>query len=338
MSFNLSQTFTYKGTGQVYTVPKSGEYLLEVWGAQGGNAAGHPNHRTAQNQPISLAAGGLGGYTRGKIKLEMQQKLYVFVGGQGNQYTGSSSISKITGGFNGGGSSNGCNAYGGGAGGGGATHISTVNDVLQKLSKSDVLIVSGGGGGASGCLFSAWDTYRGLSEGGQGGGLIGGRAGYDGSMGYTGLASNTNIYNQGDSNSQAFNYATGGTQTSGGVQGCAKGSNSYLKTDIPADFGKGADSGNAQGNSGGGGGSGFYGGGAGASGNNPWGTGGGGGSSYVASSMYDTLLNQGVNIGHGKAVISPLFNIIQECKTFGNCQIYLSLRLFYLSLVFITTS
>lgn len=337
MSFNLSQTFTYKGTGQDYTVPKSGEYLLEVWGAQGGNAAGHSGHRTAQNQPISQASGGLGGYTKGRIKLERNQKLYVFVGGQGNHYTGSSTT-KITGGFNGGGSSNGCSKFGCGAGGGGATHISTVNDVLHKLSKSDVLIVSGGGGGAWGIVNTIYSTYRGLSEGGQGGGLIGGRAGYDGSMGYTSVASNANIYNQGDSNSMAYNYATGGTQTSGGVQGCALGSNSYLKTDTPADFGKGADSGKAADNSGGGGGGGFYGGGAGASGNEPWGTAGGGGSSYVASSIYDTLLNQGVNKGDGKAVIFFLFNMIVECKTFGNCQIYLSLRLFYLSLVFITTS
>lgn len=331
-----NQTFEYIGMGQSYTVPISGEYLLEVWGAQGGYAVGKPNaNRTPENQPISQARGGLGGYTKGKIRLEANQVLYVFVGGQGNNYIGSTT-SPITGGFNGGGSSMGCNTEGGGGGGGGATHISTQNSVLESCSLSKVLIVSGGGGGAWGCYAYSWSYTRGLSEGGQGGGKEGGRAGYGGSMGYTTDYTKSNIYNNGKSESAAYNYATGGTQTEGGTQGCASGSNSDYKTASPAKFGKGADSAKAGSHSGGGGGSGLYGGGAGASGTNDLGTGGGGGSSYISVSMYDTEILQGVREGHGKAVISPISIALKEYETLVNCHNYYSFRMNNFLLVFIS--
>lgn len=334
-----NQTFGYTGEGQTYVVPISGEYLLELWGAQGGYADGHPNHRTPQNQPISQAKGGLGGYTKGKIKLKAAQVLYVFVGDQGNPYVGSST-QRITGGFNGGGSSDGCTTDGGGGGGGGATHISTQNSILQSCSPPNVLIVSGGGGGAWACKGHAWTELRGMSEGGNGGDLTGGTAGYGGTMGYTSNPSNSNMYNQGETSKEygAFNFATGGAQTSGGYQGCYQCSLVYAKTSSPSGFGKGADSGSAGSHSGGGGGGGYYGGGAGTSSNNARGTGGGGGSSYVSSSISEHFMLQGVNEGNGKVVISPVLINYNEYNTCVNCPNIMSAKNYILILVYLAMS
>jgi hypothetical protein len=87
--------------------------------------------------------------------------------------------------------------------------------------------------------------------------------------------------NQADTRSQAYNYATGGSQTAGGIQGTMTCCNSFYGTSVPSAFGLGASSANVSSHSGGGGGGGWYGGGAGASGENANGTGGAGGSSYT---------------------------------------------------------
>ena len=104
-----------------YTVPYTGDYKLETWGAQGGGNASY--------------AGGYGGYASGNISLTKGQILYLNVGG---------TSSGTTGGYNGGGT-----ALTGGTGGGGATHIATKSGLLSSLSSdlSSILMVSGGGGG-----------------------------------------------------------------------------------------------------------------------------------------------------------------------------------------------
>ena len=126
----------------VYTVPKTGVYRLEVWGAQGGGA--------------SVNTGGFGGYSVGEIKLNVNAKLYITVGKRGTKYAG---------GYNGGG--DGYEAAGEWAyGGGGATHIATIDGLLSTLSsnKSKILIVAGGGGGNGGSA---------TAHGGSGGGYTG---------------------------------------------------------------------------------------------------------------------------------------------------------------------
>jgi Glycine rich protein len=271
--------FSYNGGIQSFVAPYSGIYRLQLWGAEGGSANGNSNHRTPSGQPISNVLGGKGGYSEGDIYLVSGETIYVVVGGKGNNYT--SQTGSISGGYNGGGNSDGTTSAGGGGGGGGATHISRQNSLLKNCSKSNVLIVAGGGGGAWGCNSYTWSNYRGMSEGAYGGGLTGGRAGYNGTMGYTSSASNSNIYNQNDSRSQAYNYATGGSQTSGGIQGTSSGSNSYYSHSVSPSFGLGGSSRKVSSHSGGGGGGGYYGGAAGANGENANGTGGGGGSSYI---------------------------------------------------------
>lgn len=164
-----SYDFTYTSKEQAFTVPATGTYKLEVWGAQGGS-----------NNTDIQAYGGVGGYSVGLVKLNVNDTLYINVGGKG--------ADDKTGGYNGGGAGGSTysgSPYGNGAGGGGATHIATKSGLLSSLEnyKSNILIVSGGGGGVNHC-----------STAGIGGGINGG----------VGLSSSGTDYS-----------SNGGNQTSG---------------------------------------------------------------------------------------------------------------------------
>ena len=132
------RTFDYTGNIQMYTVPVTGTYKLEVYGAQGRDG------------------GGYGGYSWGNIKLIQGNILYICIGGADIYKTFKGFFSP-------------CNTYNGGgigdAAGGGATHISTTNrGELKNFAsyQNDVVIVAGGGGGLE------W-----AGKGGDGGGLNG---------------------------------------------------------------------------------------------------------------------------------------------------------------------
>lgn len=171
-------TAEYQGSEETFTIPKTGKYLLEVWGAQGGNATDE-------------YLGGYGAYARGYVDLNENDILYINVGG-----TGASGCikSQCVGGYNGG-SVGGFNANQLGniyySGGGGATSIALRSGTISSLSSyiNDILIIAGGGGGA---------TYIQSSDGvngGSGGGFVGGEI-------------------NGESNIIAGGYP--GTQTEGG--------------------------------------------------------------------------------------------------------------------------
>lgn len=184
--------FDYTGREQAFTVPVSGTYKVELWGAQGGSSY--------------LTVGGYGGYSKGMISLDKNQKIYVNVGGTTNS---------INGGYNGGGSA----ANGDGdvkiyLGGGGATHIATKTGLLSELEnyKTNILIVSGGGGG----IYHYSDYY--IANGGAAGGYIGNK----GAIFLSECAVSED------------NAATGGTQSSGGLGNNSSQNNAGL-------FGKGGD-------------------------------------------------------------------------------------------------
>ena len=157
-SFSSTQDFSYTGNVQSYTVPFTGTYKLEVWGAQGG-----------------YYGGGYGGYSYGNIKLNQHTILYICVGGTGIvNVNGSQGSNPLSAGYNGGG-------YGQ-VGGGGATHIALTNKGVLKnyiSSQDEILIVAGGGGG-----MDCDADYS--SSGGTGGGLNGGDAVNNGSKGGSG--------------------------------------------------------------------------------------------------------------------------------------------------------
>lgn len=216
--------FDYTGGEQTFTVPFSGTYKLETWGAEGGYS---------RNNDI---LGGFGGYSIGFVKINYSDSIYINVGGKG--IDGIDASTNRSGGYNGGGNSyyfSHQNCYSGS--GGGATHIAFNSGLLSSLEnrKEQILIVSGGGGGASGDYTS---SAPGTSFGGNGGGFKG-----------------TDSYNiVGTMNS---GYGFGASQTSGGQF------YKTTYTGQEGSFGKGADStqGTNQGGSGAGGG--FYGGGSG---------------------------------------------------------------------------
>ena len=224
-----------------YTIPQTGLYKLETWGAQGGTVTyGSNTYR-----------GGYGGYSTGNVFLTKGDVLYLNIGGVG---TGGISSSTFAGGYNGGGAisaTNGTDHYH--ASGGGATHIATKSGLLSTLSSNldSILIVSGGGGG--GYRHTTGVAYS--SIGGEGGGMSGTDSTTAGSNGKQGLGGNQTTggkysgateasstifgsFGKGGTPSQSWGSAGGGGYYGGG------GSYGYIS---------------GGGNSGGGGGSGYIG-------------------------------------------------------------------------------
>ena len=231
--------FDYTGSEQTFTVPCDGEYKLETWGAQGGYTS-------------SIAAVNYGGYSAGNSILESNRKLYLNIGGKGDDYI---NTAKSSGGYNGGGyggvtsSSINNSLKQGGTGGGGATHIALTSGMLSSLdnNRNNILVVSGGGGGD----IYTFDSDE-VVHGGSGGGIVG----TDGGI----LSRFTNY------------HGTGGSQSAGGYD--------YVDSTNNATFGAGSNL-NEAGYGGNGGGGGFYGGG----GTNRAHSGGGGGSGYIGNSL-----------------------------------------------------
>ena len=189
-----SQTFSYTGNVQEFTIPNTGLYKLEVWGAQGG---------------------AYGGYSIGYKVLNAGTKIYVVVGGKGSEISPFVQTGSNPGGYNGGG--NGYNvSYGEdndqkrfGGGGGGATHIALVTGTLSSIGKTDFvtngkgLIVAGGGGG------NTINYYGNRSySGGSGGGTNGGANQGGGSAG--GTQSSGFAFGQGGSTSGEYGGGGGG--------------------------------------------------------------------------------------------------------------------------------
>ena len=137
-----------------FTTPVAGEYKLECWGAG------------------DLHNGG--GYSYGNTTLNLNFKLYVCVGGQGEHCYG---YKGGLGGYNGGGKagdgsriddSGNAHEFVGGFGGSGATHIGYHTGLLNKFESdytTQLLLVAGGAGGSSNGFYGS--GFGGGSEGGK---------------------------------------------------------------------------------------------------------------------------------------------------------------------------
>ena len=145
-AYSAGQVWNYGYTGgvQSFTVPCSGTYKLEVWGAQGGKS-------TLWNG--DSIDGVYGDYAYGSKVLTNGTALYVTVGGMG----GASSNSTVTaynvqgyGGYNGGVTiiDSGNDRTSPKAPGGGATHISPINGVITSIGVSNTFICAKGGNGS----------------------------------------------------------------------------------------------------------------------------------------------------------------------------------------------
>ena len=208
--------FDYTGSEQVFTVPTSGTYKIETWGASGGsyNATDINGYHIENDE-------GYGGYSVGEISLQAGDKLYINVGGEGESiFADSSNYHQlgVSGGYNGGGSGGKgySSGFPGGSGGGGATHVATTSGLLKDLSNStnSIIIVSGGAGG------SGWNSRGGSGGGSKGASTTGTHISIGGtqSTGYAfGLGSNG--YNG--------NINSGASEGSGGSGGGYYGGSTY---------------------------------------------------------------------------------------------------------------
>lgn len=137
-----SWVYPYTGYTQTFTAPITGDYFMQAWGADGGDATVYM---------IWARKGGKGAYTSGTIHLEAGQMIYVYVGGAGQ--TGFRQRNAYSrGGWNGGG--NGANSYDGDEGsgaGGGATDFRLVDGTWNSFPslKSRIMVAGGGGGGVA---------------------------------------------------------------------------------------------------------------------------------------------------------------------------------------------
>ena len=242
------QDYDYTGGVQIFTVPETGTYKFELWGASGGD--------------IDTYTGGNGAYVTGEIDLTQGTNLYLYVGGQGSNST--------VGGYNGGSNISedqelfGCS-------GGGATDIRidygtwtyTNWDDEQGL-KNRIMVAAGGGGANNRNKYPIMGdiSYRfGVGNGGAGGELIG----EDGVSTDYWTVDGSISYNQ-----HGIGY--GGKQTSGGDYILYDEQNNIVESILTGGFGKTIYNGHIQS----GGGSGYYTGGMGGHG------GAGGGSSFIS--------------------------------------------------------
>ena len=188
--------FTYTGSPQTYTVPKTGKYKIELWGAQGGS-----NN--------SKDYGGPGGYTKGEINLNKGDTLYVYVGNYGLQ---PSNLIKP---FNGGGAPDITGSWEashtGIWSGGGATDIRIVGGEWDNFNslKSRIMVAGGGAGGNNG------DG----SPGGVGGGLTSGTAKDSNSSNYVPTANQTTGYKFGIGQEAGLYTSDGGADSGPGGGG-----------------------------------------------------------------------------------------------------------------------
>lgn len=201
--------FEYTGAEQNFTVPHSGYYKLEVWGAQGGNYTGSLS-----------ASGGKGGYTSLDVYLSENDIIYINVGGQG----GNSSNGVGGAGYNGGGVSSvsGCCSSATAAGGGGATHMALTSGFLSTLenNRSSILLVAGGGGGAG--YYPGCDGWGNRSSAGSAAGDLAGINEFGGSqLCPSGDSSNRNYFpfGKGNSASTCSGGAGGGGYCGGAIRG-----------------------------------------------------------------------------------------------------------------------
>jgi hypothetical protein len=276
-------------TGQVreWTVPAAGIYKIEAWGA-------------------SSNGGGLGGYIGGNVALNKNDKLHIYVGGQGRASDGNGDVNVWPGGWNGGGSS-GASKYSHGGSGGGASDVRAAGGAWDNSDSLNSRIIVAGGGGGNGVgpavANKAGNGGYGMAAGGSGRG---------------GKATDTEVQ---------YPTAGGGELGQGGVA-----NPSYEGTSGALGIGgNGVSNINDKGRGGGGGGGGYYGGAGGgqpgyyddSSPENRWSTsltsGGGGGSSWAGTvsagegSLYiipetllpkDSVVGGGNNTGKGKVAIT----------------------------------
>jgi hypothetical protein len=269
ISFAQTQTFTFTGAVQTFTVPSCvSSVTITAHGASGSNG-------NASTSPAGI--GGNGAIVTGTYSVTAGDVLNIYVGGQGTLTTG---------GFNGGG----VNAANSSAGGGGASDVR-----FNGTALTDRIIVAGGGGaGGNGGCFGA--TVAGGNGGPGGGNGFAGTNSSAGGGGFPGVGTFFGSFGVGCGPFQGQSGSNG----SGGVGG-AGGLGTSLCSSSPTSGGSGGG-----GFTGGGGGGAGAAGTVGCSFNDTGAGGGGaGGDCYTAPSMTSTSITVGGAVaGNGVVTIT----------------------------------
>jgi hypothetical protein len=194
VSYSITQTFNCTENSQSFYVNYSGVYLIEAYGAQGGGRQSSGNSYSGY--------GGRGGYAAGKVNLEKDTILYIYVGCVG----GSSNGTVAKGGFNGGGYACSEGYSEPGNGGGGASDVRLIGGAWDNSNGllSRFIVAGGGGGGGE-------DPGN---LGGYGGGPTGGSTyGYAGAGGVFGKGAHTPNDGGGGGGGWIGGNTLGGSQT-----------------------------------------------------------------------------------------------------------------------------
>lgn len=267
---NTALLTIHQGTIQSWTVPSSGSYKIECWGAQGGKGNGYD--------------GGLGAYRFGEMSLTAGEVIRIIVGQAGT---------------------NGTSTHEGGGGGGSFVYRDATAELLCAAGGGGGSSNSANGGveakGKDGVITEAATSGQGTAGGAGGTGGNGGASGHGAAGGgwhTTGGTANwspSGAVRPGSACKPGATYdvPSGNSQAYGGLADATY--------DPIGGFGGGA---GAHGNSSvsGGGGGGYSGGGGGGT---SW-RGGGGGGSFVNASMVNIGGTGANRVGHGEVIITQL--------------------------------
>ena len=152
--YPVPATFGFTGAVQTYSVPATGWYTIQAYGAEGGKSFTNLENGDGKNN------GGKGGYSSISYYLTKGQALSIYCGGIGGDATRAASGGGAAG-WNGGGAGGDgyASTYTGGGGGGGATYVATTDlgpisstNALYTgdfVTKPGLILVAGGGGGGA---------------------------------------------------------------------------------------------------------------------------------------------------------------------------------------------
>ena len=143
--------FIYTGNVQTFTAPINANYIVELYGAEGGYDGGR-----------SISPGGYGGLVKAKKNINSGTVIYIYVGGMGitGYEVNTKDIKNCDGGWNGGGAI--LNRADPSGAGGGGTDIRIGGTAINNR-----ILVAGGGGG---CAGNGSNIYKGGHGGASGSG------------------------------------------------------------------------------------------------------------------------------------------------------------------------
>ena len=218
----MIKNYTYSGKCEE-TVLSHGQYIIEAWGAQGGNFT---------------SSGCKGGYSRGLLEVKKPTSIIICVGGKGTEASPLNNVSP----FNGGGKSSFVNEYSPSmfkcGTGGGMTSFQLSNNLQYML-------VAGAGGGGTQYLWEG--EQMDVFEGGYGGGIAGGtdndsfsyagKGGNQSSGGDGGFYSSDSTY--APVNGEAGSYGQGGNGATSALACPGGGGGGFYGGGGGADYGPG---------------------------------------------------------------------------------------------------